>query len=277
MQFETLKKSTITIKSTDKFTIKQIGNSKGYDGHCLRAHAYFGDQMPDIDLSVDSINSIETKYPDLRQLSKTPTFLLTYRGTYHGLMNSLGLSEDVAKQIEKNYHDLYKVSDDWVNQKLTQATIDGYVTVAFGLRVRTPILGQTILNTSTTPYAATKESRTAGNALGQSYGLLNNRAAIEFQERCMASEHRYKIHPIAHVHDSQYFFIKRDLDVLKWVNDNLVECMEWQGLPEIQHPKVKLGGNLEVFYPNWAKKYTLHNKATIEELKQATTIKKESK
>ena len=34
--------------------------------------------MPDIDpTSVASINSIEDKYPDLRQLSKAPTFLLT--------------------------------------------------------------------------------------------------------------------------------------------------------------------------------------------------------
>ena len=46
----------------------------GYDGHCLRAHAYFGDQMSGIDDSVESINSIEKKYPKLRQDSKTPTF-----------------------------------------------------------------------------------------------------------------------------------------------------------------------------------------------------------
>lgn len=34
--------------------------------------------MPDIDpTSVESINSIEDLYPDLRQMSKAPTFLLT--------------------------------------------------------------------------------------------------------------------------------------------------------------------------------------------------------
>lgn len=50
----------------------------GYDGHCLRAYAYFGEQMPDIDPNcVISINSIENLYADLRQLSKAPTFLLT--------------------------------------------------------------------------------------------------------------------------------------------------------------------------------------------------------
>ncbi len=47
----------------------------GYDGHCLRAYAYFGEQMPDIDPDVvASINSIEKKYKDLRGESKAPTF-----------------------------------------------------------------------------------------------------------------------------------------------------------------------------------------------------------
>ena len=49
----------------------------GYDGHCLRAYSYFGTQMPDIINTVDSINSIKKKYPNLRSDSKAPTFLLT--------------------------------------------------------------------------------------------------------------------------------------------------------------------------------------------------------
>ena len=49
----------------------------GYDGHCLRAFSYFGDQMPDIVDTLQSINSIKDKYPDLRSKSKAPTFLLT--------------------------------------------------------------------------------------------------------------------------------------------------------------------------------------------------------
>ena len=49
----------------------------GYDGHCLRAYSYFGDQMPDIVDTLQSINSIKDKYPDLRSKSKAPTFLLT--------------------------------------------------------------------------------------------------------------------------------------------------------------------------------------------------------
>ena len=91
----------------------------GYCGHCLRAHTYFGEQMPDIDKnSVESINSIEHKYPDLRQLSKAPTFLLTYQGTYHGLIKNCGFSEEVAKQIEELYHKLYEHSDVFIAERI---------------------------------------------------------------------------------------------------------------------------------------------------------------
>ena len=49
--------------------------SDGFDGHCLRAYAYYKDQMPDINpKSVGSINSIAEKYPKLRSRSKNPTF-----------------------------------------------------------------------------------------------------------------------------------------------------------------------------------------------------------
>jgi len=218
--------------------------------------------------NVQIINSIETKYPELRQDSKAPTFLLTYQGTYHGLMNNVGLSKDVAKAIEKAYHEMYIVSDEWVQKKLKQASHDGYVTVAFGLRVRTPILKQTILNTTKTPYEAQAEGRTAGNALGQSYGLLNNRSGIDFHSRLMASDFKYDIKPIAHIHDAQYFLVRKDIATLKWFNDNLVETMQWQKLPEIQHPTVKLGGNVEVYWPNWATVTVLPNNATEDEIRK---------
>ena len=69
---------TLVIPSNSTISIKKVGNTEGYDGHCLRAYYYFRDRMPDIDgTSVESINSIKKKYPELRQLSKAPTFLLT--------------------------------------------------------------------------------------------------------------------------------------------------------------------------------------------------------
>ena len=254
--------SALTTKDPNKLKVY----IDGYDGHCLRAYSYWPDRFPDIEDTVESINSIKVKYPDERDGSKAPTFLLTYQGTYHGLMQNCGFPEPEAKAIEDSFKELYKVSVQWVADKLKQAAIDGYVTVAFGLRVRTPILKQTVLDNSYTPAVAKAESRTAGNALGQSYGLLNTRAGIDIQNRTLESEFKYDIFPCAHIHDAQYFVVREDIRVVHWLNNNLVECMEWQELPEIQHPTVKLGGELDIFFPTWADAITLPNYITEQEI-----------
>ena len=255
--------SALTTKDKNKLKVY----TDNYDGHCLRAYSYFKDQMLDIVDTVESINSIADNYPDQRQDSKMPTFALTYQGTWITLVKNLGFSEKKAKHIEYNYHELYKESDEWVAAKLAQASIDGYVTVAFGLRLRTPILARTMLGKKSTPYEAEAESRTAGNALGQSYGLLNNRAAIEFRKRVLASPYKYNIFPIAHIHDSQYFMFTDDANVIEWANGNLIECMEWQELEEIKHDQVKLGGQLILNYPSWANEIKLPNKANKETIR----------
>jgi DNA polymerase-1 len=254
--------SALTTKDPNKIKVY----ADGYDGHCLRAFAYFGKQMPDIVDTVASINSIETMYEALRQRSKGPTFALTYQGTEHTLVNTLGFSKEEAREIVDNYHELYKVSDEWVQVKLIEATKNGYVTGAFGLRLRTPVLAQTILNTRHTPFEAQAEGRTAGNALGQSYGLLNNRAANEFMGKVHTSAYRYSILPIAHIHDAQYYMVKTDPDLIAWLNTNLVDSMSWQELPELKHDIVKLGANLEIYYPSMGSKITIPNNATAQEI-----------
>ncbi len=182
-------------------------------------------------------------------------------------MNNCGFDKVTAKSIEAHYHDLYKVSDEWVQDKMLLASKIGYTTVAFGLRLRTPILSQTILGKRTTPYEAAAEGRTMGNAQGQSYGMLNNRAAIEFHARLLASPYAERIKPISHIHDAQYFLFDNNKNVVAWVNKNLIECMEWQDLPELQHPIVKLGGNLELYSPTWADKVSIPNGASAKTIK----------
>lgn len=265
--------SALTTKDPNKLAVYE----KGFDGHSLRAAYYFRDQCPEIDLDDPaSVNTIKKKYPELRQDSKAPTFLLTYGGTYHGMMSNLGWSEEKSKAIEKGYHDLYQVSDAYVQERLKQASIDGYVEVAFGLRVRTPLLKQVIFGTRGMPYEAAAEGRTAGNALGQSYGLLNNRAAVDFMRKVWASKYRYDIKPVALIHDAIYILIRNDVEVVEFANRELIKSMQWQELPEIQHPTVKLGAALDIFYPDWAHPTTLPNNAdqkTIMELcsKKETT------
>jgi DNA polymerase-1 len=261
--------SALTTRDPNKLNVY----IKGFDGHSLRAAYYFRDQLPHIDLEdPKSVNTIKKTHPDLRQDSKPGTFLLTYGGTYHGMMANLGWSEEKSKRIEANYHELYKVSDEYVQKRLQQASKDGYVDVAFGLRVRTPLLKQVVFNSGKVPYEAAAEGRTAGNALGQSYGQLNNRAAVDFWQKVWASPYRYDILPAAMIHDSIYAIVRDDLEVVEWVNRELIKSMQWQELPEIQHDTVKLGSNLDIFWPDWAHPITLPNnadQATILQLCQA--------
>ena len=257
--------SALTTKDPEKLKVY----IEGYDGHCLRAYSYFKNDMPDITLELEKvstneekvkiINSIADKYPKLRQQSKAPTFALTYQGTYLTLMNNLGFTEELAKQIEKAYHELYYVSDEWVQKHLNQAKIDGYISVAFGLRVRTPLLK---LNSNSSLSEA--EGRTAGNALGQSWGILNSRAMNKVMNQVDKLGLSEYILPVAMIHDATYYVVKNDIYIIETINRLTVEQAYWQNHPDIYHPKVTLGGQLDLFYPDWSTPITLPEKCNEE-------------
>lgn len=176
-------------------------------------------------------------------------------------------------RVESGYHQLYAASDAYIQARLKQAATDGYVEVAFGLRLRTPMIKSVVWGGPKMPSQAAAEGRTAGNAMGQSYGLLNNRAAVEFMEKVWASEYRLDILPVSLIHDCIYLLIRDRIDVVEWANRELIISMKWQDLPELQHPTVHLGANLDLFWPNWSKPITLPNNATQDEIR--AVIKKE--
>lgn len=260
--FASLEDRINTLLTKDPNKIKVY--TDGYDGHALRAFAYFGDQMPDIDDSVASINSLANKaspYYELRQESKAPTFALTYQGTYRTMMTNLGWPEEKARKVEENYRKLYQVSIQWVQDRIAEASHLGYAEACFGLRIRTPLLAQAFLGKSSTPREVEAEARTLGNAIsGQSYGQLNNRAMVAFMRKVWAHpEYRLLVKPVAMIHDAIYLLIAERPDVVEWVNRELIVEMEWQDLPEIAHDQVKLGAELDLYWPDWAHPLTLPN------------------
>ena len=264
LDFDSLedKISGLTTKDPNKLKVY----TDGYDGHSLRAFSYFKEQMPDIVDTVISINLIQKAYPVQRQDSKVPTFALTYDGTWRTIMAKCGFSAEKAQMIEARYHELYHVSDKWVSDRLDIASQTGFVTAAFGLRVRTPLLKQVIRKTKKTPFEAEAEGRSAGNALGQSWCLLNTRAGIEFNSKVRASEFRLDIRPCVQIHDAQYFLIRDDIRALTYANEHLVKATRWQEHPDIAHDEVKLGGQLSIFYPNWSEEVTIPNGADEAEI-----------
>lgn len=257
--------SALTTKDPNKLKVY----TDGYDGHSLRAYAYYREQMPDIDAStVEGINEIQKKYKPLRDKSKNPTFTLTYQGTADTLVRKYKFTPELAATVEERYHELYKVSDDWVADRLLQAGKDGYITAAFGLRVRTPVLAQVIRGNRSTPREGEAEGRSAGNALGQSWCLLNSRAASEFMSKVRSGQYAEDIRPCAQIHDAQYYLVREDSEILAYCNEHLVKAVKWQDHPEIWHDEVKLGGEMGIFYPSWANEITIPNAADAAKIEE---------
>jgi DNA polymerase I len=175
------------------------------------------------------------------------------------MVKNLGWPEEKAKKVEANYNTLYQVSIQWVKDKIQGACEKGYAEVAFGLRIRTPLLGQSVLGGGAIREAEA-EARTLGNAIsGQSYGLLNNRAINAFMAKVWDSPFKYDILPVALIHDAIYLMVKDDVEVVAYVNEHLIKEMEWQELPEIQHDQVKLSAEIDLFWPSWANPITIPN------------------
>ena len=231
-------------------------------------------QLEEITVSqhdVARINSVAVLYKNYRQDSKSPTFALTYAGVWNTLVKNCGFSPEVAKKIERNYHALYTVSTAWVQNKLDGAAKDGYITGAFGLRVRTPLLAQVIRGNRQTPREAEAEGRTAGNALGQSWCLLNSRAWAATMKIVRDSEYSTAIRPCAQIHDAGYVLIRDDVDALMFLNEHLVREVNWNKHPDIYHPTVGLGGELSIFYPTWKDEIGIPNNATEDEIVSIVT------
>lgn len=251
------------------FTLTKIGNSSPYDGHALRAYSYFPETLGHLPDTVAGINSIKKDDLDERQESKGPTFQLTYGGTHFGLMDKFGFSEEKAKAIDTNYHTLYVESDEYKEKRLQEAAELGYMVLAFGLRIRCPLLSKTIRNSNHKARGAAEDERTLGNAMGQSYGMLNNRSMIAFMNKVWASKWRTKIFPIAPIHDASYYVAPDDIEAVDFVNRNLIKEMQWQEDPLIWHPRVRIGAELDIAYPSWAETVTIPNEAS-----KATIIEK---
>lgn len=240
--------------------------TEGWDSHCYNAIIYFPHLMPDIDPNdVNSVNSIKNKYPHLRQNSKQFSFGLQYGIEPSGIHRNTGTPMDDAIRIYENYHNAYVKSLEWKEGKIEQAYKDGYVTTGFGLRVRTPFLkGKTYTRDRKGLEGA--EARTAGNALGQGWGVLNDRAMNAVMDEVDRLGLYNDILPINRIHDACYYLVRNDINVLLKLNELVVKESYWNEHPDIYHPEVSLGGQLDVFYPDWSNPMTLPEKCSEEQL-----------
>ncbi len=217
---------------------------------------------------VEVINSIAKLYPEVRYNSKSPTFALQYEGNEYTLHKRNGFPMEEAIKIYQAYNELYKVTREFNKKNEYHMNQHGYVNCAFGLRLRTPIVGMCILGNSKTPYEAQAEVRSANNAVTQSWGMLLNRAMIAVDNRIIEAGYENDIFPINMIHDAGYFLVREDPKIVKFLNDVIIEEMEWNDHPMIKSKDVPMMANLDIGH-SWDKQVTLKNKATIKEIEDA--------
>ena len=211
------------------------------------------------------INSIADKYPELRRKSKAPTFALQYMGTAYTLHKRAGFTMEQATDIEQAFHELYKVSGEFNEKNKQFMEKHGYVECAFGLKLRTPIIPKCVLGNSRTPHEADKEARSANNAITQSWGMLLNRAMNATNKRIEEAGYSTDILPCNMIHDAGYFLVKNDPKYIKFLNDVLIEEMEWNDEDTIRSTDVPMKASLALG-KSWDKLINLHNHATLEEI-----------
>lgn len=241
--------------------------TEGIDGHCLNAYGYYGDQMPDIDPDdPESINSIADKYPKLRQDSKASTFALNYGGTSLTLHSNNGLPMDQAIKVEEGHKEMYKVLHSWSQDNKVLMANQGYISCAFGLKVRTPLLAKSLIDSKITPSAVKAEFRSGNNAVTQSHGLMTTNAGVMFRKRLEKSPYRHQVLLINFIHDAIYLLVEENPEVIEWVNINLIECMVDSGDYQIHGNKeVPILANLEIG-KSWDKQFELPVNCSVTEI-----------
>lgn len=263
--FSALEDRIGAILSKDKN--KTLEFSKGFDGHSLRALAFFPEELPD-GLQIDSKEDntlIKKEYGDIRGKSKGPSFAMQYGCGPGKIQQLLKCTKGKADQVYSAFHNLYSGLAEFGQKNKIQGMTNGYVTGAFGLRLRTPKLKAHRAGTKESTEVGS-EARSASNMVTQSWGMLMNRALIDFNTRLEKSEFKNKIRLINTIHDAGYLLVKAEPEVIQWANDNLVDCMKWQeGV--IASTEVKMEAEVD-FGLDWAHQETLHNRATIEEIKE---------
>ncbi len=256
------------ILSNDPNKIKEF--SEGFDGHSLRAHAFFSKSIyPELAVydpsDPNSINRIKNDFPSYRIKAKPPSFLLQYGGTAFGLNKNIGIPPDEAYEIEMAYHELYAGIAEFNRNNIKYAEEHGYINCAFGLRLRTPVLFDTARSGKRRPYAAIKEGRSANNAVTQSWGMLMNRALIAIEKKIRTSKFCEDIRMANTIHDAGYFLVRKDPSTVMWLNDHLIPEMEWNDHPLIKSSSVPMGAELDIGN-SWDQMITLPNNATLNEI-----------
>jgi DNA polymerase-1 len=248
--------------ANDRAKLDELIN--GYDGHSLRAYAFFKEELEERGLVLDptdpqSINRIQQEAKDLRQNAKPISFLKIYGGGAGKIQKVLKCSMSRAQEISDAYDELYKDTMAFNAANIVKAKRDGWLDVAFGLRVRCPRIN------ARDGAIASSEARSVNNSVSQSYGMLTNLASKKFLDAIKTSKYRMDVKLINQVHDCLYGLVREDAVAVQWVNETLVPIMRWKDDPAIRESIVTMEAEVDIGYDG-AHCVTIANNASLNEI-----------
>ena len=97
--------------------------------------------------------------------------------------------------------------------------------------------------------------------------MLLNRAIIATNAHIEEAGYGEHILPINMIHDAVYFMLKDEPKYIKFLNDVLIEEMQWQEHLTIASNDIRITAEMEIG-KSWADLKLLPNNATLEEIQK---------
>jgi hypothetical protein len=236
---------------------------KDLDGHSVNAVGYFPDKIGKLmpltgDTPTDATNFKKlvddgnTEAEELRQDSKGPTFGLAYGAFPPKIAATLKISLEEATDLFNNYHNvLYPgITDYRENYVLATSKNEGEIHLGLGFMLKTD--------------DPDKDIRTLANATCQFWSILTALTINKMHQLIDASNYEEHVKVISTIYDSIYFEVTEDPEIIKWVNDNLIEVMT---VDFMEDQTIINEAESDIGY-DWADMIKINNNATVEEIKE---------
>jgi len=236
---------------------------KNLDGHSLNALGYFYNKIKALmpltgNTSTDAANFKKlvdegnVAAGEIRQDSKGPTFGLAYGAFPPKIAATLKIPLEDAEDIFNNYHNvLYPgITDYRENYVLPTAKRQGEIHLGLGFMLKTD--------------DPDRDIRTLANATCQFWSILTALTINKMHQRIDQMGYQEDVKVVSTIYDSIYFEITEDAEVIKWVNDNLIDAML---VDFMENQTIKNEAESDIGY-NWAEMLRVPNKASVTEVKK---------
>ena len=232
---------------------------EGIDSHCLNAIGYFSNKIKELTSLTDDIQENAKIFTALvkgnnqeaiqiRSDSKPPTFALTYGAFPKKIANTINCSIEEATRIFNNYHNvLYPGVTRYREHTVLQKTLEN----------RRVHLGLGFYLKSENPHS---DVRTLVNATCQFWSILTLLTINKMHYLIDSCNYQDRIKTVSTIYDSIYYELDDDVELIQWLNNNLIENML---VPFIEDQTIPNEAESSIGY-NWADMLSIPNKADVD-------------